>query len=52
MKNKSKNLENLINLIKKIYFNKKQGLHDPLFSGKENYLIALKVDMFHLLENM
>ena len=40
MKNKSKNLENLINLIKKIYFNKKQGLHDPLFSGKENFFLS------------
>ncbi len=40
MKNNSKNLKNLINLTKKIYFNRKQGLHDPLFLGKEKKFLS------------
>ena len=40
MKSKFKNLKNLISLTKKAYFNKKQGLHDPLFSEKEKKFLS------------
>ena len=40
MKNNLKSLDILINSIRKIYFYKSQGLHDPLFSGKEKKLLS------------